>query len=65
MVDQVGDGAAIVEAEELLEHQAGQELRLSELLGAERMPMRGEGLAGGVVGDLEHPARGFARRHIS
>jgi hypothetical protein len=29
------------------------------------VPVRGEGLTGRVVGDLEDPARGFARGHIS
>ena len=53
------------EVGELLEHQAGQELGLGELLGAELVPVRGEGLAGRLVGDLEHPARGFAGLHTS
>ena len=56
---------AVVEARELLEHQAGQELGLGELLGAELVPMRGECLASRLVGDLKHPARGFAGLHNS
>ena len=52
MVGQVFDEPAIIEAEELLEDQAGQELGLSELLGAESVPMRSDGLTGRVVGDL-------------
>jgi hypothetical protein len=50
---------------ELLEHQAGQQLGLSELLGAELVAMRRSGLAGGFVGDLQNPARRFACLHIS
>lgn len=65
MVGEVRRQAAVVEARELLGHQAGQELGLGELLGAELMPARGEGLTGGLVGDLEHPARGFAGLHTS
>ena len=56
---------AIVEAGELLEHQAGQELGLGELLGTELVPMRGDCPAGGLVGHLEGPARGFAGLHDS
>ena len=63
VVGQVLDEPAIIEAEELLEHQAGQELGLSELLGAEPVPMRRDGLTGRVVGDLEDAARGFAQGH--
>ncbi len=65
VVGEVLGEPAIVEPRELLEHQAGQELVLGELLGAELVPVRGEGLTGGVVGDLEDPARGFAGGHIS
>ena len=65
VVGQVRGEPAVVEAQELLEHQAGQELGLGELLGAELVSVRGEGLTGGVVGNLEDPARGFARGHIS
>jgi hypothetical protein len=54
-----------VEVGELLEHQARQELGLGELLGAELVPVRGECLTGGLVGDLEHPARRFAGLHTS
>jgi hypothetical protein len=55
----------VVQVRELFEHQAGQQLRLSELLGAEFVAMRRNGFAGGFVGDLENPARGFACLHIS
>ena len=65
VVGQVLGQPAVVEAGELLEHQAGQELGLGELLGAELVAVRGAGPAGRLVGDLEHPARGFARRHTS
>jgi hypothetical protein len=65
VIGQVCRQPAVVEAEELLEHQAGEELVLGELPGAEPMPMRRQGLAGGVVGDLEDAARRFARNHIS
>ena len=65
VVGQVRGEPAVVEARELLEHQAGHELGLGELPGAELVPVRGEGLAGGLVGDLEGPARGFAGSHIS
>jgi hypothetical protein len=41
------------------------ELGLGELLGAELVPVRRKGMAGRLVGDLEHPARGFAGLHTS
>ena len=44
--------AAVVEARELLEHQAGQELGLGELLGAELVPVRGEERVLGTI-DLQ------------
>jgi hypothetical protein len=65
IIGQVRRQPAVVEAQELLEHQAGQELGLGELLGAEPVPMRRQRLAGSVVGDLQDQARGFARNHIS
>jgi hypothetical protein len=65
VVGQVLGEPTIVEAEELLEHQAGQELGLGELLRAEPVSMRRQGLTGRVVRDLQDPARGFARGHIS
>ena len=55
----------VVEAQELLEHQTGQELRRVELLGAVLVPVRKQDVVGGGVGDLQDPARGFARGHIS
>src|ERR1700744_158254 len=65
MVGQMLGQSAVVEAREVLEHQAGQELGLGELLGAELVPVRGEGPAGRVVRGLEDPAGGFAGKHIS
>ena len=65
VVGEVRSQPAIVEARELLEHQAGQELGLDELLGAELVPVRREGLAGRLVSDLKHPARRFAGLHNS
>jgi hypothetical protein len=63
VVAKVRGEAAVVEAQELLEHQAGQQLVLSKLLGAELVPVRGESLTGSIVRHLQDPARGFARRH--
>ena len=63
MVGEVVGQAAIVEPRELLEDQAGQELVLGELLGAELVPVRGEGPASRVVGDLEDPSWRLARGH--
>ena len=57
--------APIIEARELLEHQARQELVLGELLRAELVSVRGQRLTGRLVGDLEHPARRFAGLHTS
>ena len=65
MVDEVLGQPAVVEARELLEHQAGQELGLGELLGAELVRVLGQRPAGRLVGDPEHPARGFAGLHTS
>jgi hypothetical protein len=56
---------AIVEARELLEHQACQELGLGELAGAVDVAVRRHRLAGRFVRDSEDPARGFAGSHIS
>jgi len=64
VVDKVLGQTPVVEVRELFEHQASQQLRLSELLGAELVSMRRNGLAGGFVGDLENPARRFACLHI-
>jgi hypothetical protein len=65
VVGQVRRQAAVVQPGELLEDQAGQELGLGELLGAGLMSMFRQRLAGGLVGDLQHPALGFTRSHIS
>jgi hypothetical protein len=65
MIGEVVGQPAIVEARELLEHQAGQELGPGELLGAEPVPVSGKGLTGGVVGDPQDAARGLAGGHIS
>ena len=51
-------------AQKLLEHQAGEELRLGELLGAELVPIRRQGLAGRLSGDPQDGVRGFAGLHI-
>src|SRR5262249_10189931 len=56
--------ASVVEAEELLEDQAGQELGLREGLGAVDVAVGRDRLPGGVVRDLEDPARRFAGGHI-
>ena len=65
VVVEVLSQSPVVEARELLEHQARQELGLGELLGAELVCVRGERAAGRLVGDLEHTARGFAGLHTS
>ncbi|HEX4610376.1 MAG TPA: hypothetical protein VH092_19455 [Urbifossiella sp.] len=65
MIGEAVGEAAIVEARGLLEHQAGEQLVLGELLGAELVPVGGERMAGGVAGDPEDPARGSAGGHIS
>ena len=64
VVDEMLGQTPVVEVRELLEHQAGQQLRLSELLGAELVSVCRKGLAGGFVGDLENPTRRFACLHI-
>jgi hypothetical protein len=56
---------AVVEAREFLQDQARHQLRLRELLGAEIVPMRGDGPTGGRGRDLKNPARRFAGGHIS
>jgi hypothetical protein len=63
VVAEVSGQTAVIEAQELLEHQAGQQLVLSKLLGTELVSVRGESLTGSIVCDLQDPARGFARRH--
>ena len=65
VVHEVLGEAAVVEAQELLEHQARQQLGLGKLLGAELVSVRRGSLAGSVVRDLQDSARGFARSHIS
>jgi hypothetical protein len=65
VVGQVLGQPAVIEAREVLEHQAGHELGLGKLLGAELVPVRGESPAGRLVGGQEDPARGFAGSHIS
>ena len=65
MVRQMHCQPSVIEVGKLLEHQAGQELGLGELLGAALVPVRGEGPAGRLVRDLEDPARGFAGGHTS
>jgi len=55
VVDEVPGGPPVVQAEQPLEHQAGEELVLSELLEALLVPRRRQRLAGGVVGDLQDP----------
>ena len=65
VVHEVLGEAAVVEAQELLEHQARQQLGLGKLLGAELVSVRRDSLAGSVVRDLQDSARGFARSHIS
>jgi hypothetical protein len=64
MVGEVLGQSAVVKAGELLKHQAGHQLGLSELLRAVFVPICGKGLAGGIVGDLKNAPRRFARFHI-
>lgn len=64
VVGQVLGEAAVVEAQELPEHEAGHELRLGELLRAVAVAVGREGQPGRVEGEGEDPARGFARSHI-
>ena len=65
VVGQVIGEATVVEAQELLDHQATEELGLGEFLGAVDMAVVRDGLASGVVGDLEDPDWRFAGGHIS
>jgi hypothetical protein len=65
MVLEVLGQAAVVEARELLEDQAGQELGLGELPEAELVRVLGHRPEGRLAGDPEHPARGFAGLHTS
>ena len=65
MVSQMISQPPIVNSEELLEHQASQQLRLCELLGAVLMAVRWQRSAGGLVRNLQNAARRFASRHIS
>ena len=65
VVGQMRGQPTVVEAEELLEHQAGYKLVLGELLGAVFVAVRRQGLADSLVGDVQDPARRFARGHIS
>lgn len=60
VVDRVMCEPAVVEARELPEHHAGQELGLGELLGPELVAVRWEDLTGRLVGDRKDPARGLA-----
>ena len=64
LVSQIISQPPIVNSEELLEHQASQQLRLCELLGAELMAVRWQRSAGGLVRNLQNAARRFASRHI-
>lgn len=65
MIHEVLGQAAIVQARELLEHQASQELGLAELLVAELVRFLGHRPEGRLIGNPEHPARGFAGLHTS
>ena len=65
VVHKVVGQTAIVEVRELFEHQAGQQLGLGKLLGAELVSVRRKSLAGSLVRDLQDPARGFTGSHIS
>ena len=65
VVHEVLGEAAVVESQELLEHQARQQLGLGKLLEAELVSVRRDSLASSVVRDLQDSARGFARSHIS
>jgi hypothetical protein len=57
MIDEVCSQTTVVETRELLEHETSQQLGLSELLGAELVPVIRHGPAAAVVGDLEHSTR--------
>ena len=57
--------AAMAEAEELLEHQASEALRLGELLGAEPVPGHRRHWTSHLIGDLEHEQGGLAPGHVS
>jgi hypothetical protein len=63
VVAEMNSQAAVIEAQELLEYQAGEQLGLRELLRAKLMPVRGKSLRGRIVRDLKNPAWGFACRH--
>lgn len=55
--------AAIVELHEFLEREAGEELMLGELLGAEPVSVRGHGLFRTLVGRLQDLPRRFGGLH--
>jgi len=61
VIDELRGQTAVVEVRELFEHEAGQQLGLSKLIGAVLVSVR----TNSPVGDLQDPARGFARSHIS
>lgn len=54
---------AIVELEKVLEHQAGEQLMLTELLGTEPVRVRRQRRAGRRVGHLQHLPWRFAGLH--
>ena len=65
MVRQMISQPTVVNSEELLEHQASQQLRLRELLGAVFVAVWWQRSAGGLVRNMQNTARGFASRHIT
>ena len=59
VVDKVIGQPAVVEVRELFEHQEGQQLGLSILLGAVLVPVRRKNPADSLVRDLQAPAGDF------
>jgi len=59
VVGEVGNQAAVVGPEKRLEHQAGEQLRLGELLGAELVGIAAQPAVGDREGLTGNAQRGF------
>ena len=64
-IAQQGRQLAIVELQELFQHQAGEQLRLRELLGAESMAIIRQAQTARQMRDDEHSPRRFGGLHKS
>jgi hypothetical protein len=66
MIFQMGHDASIIGLQEVLEHQAGEQLMLRKLLGTARMPIGRQRSARRRQGGPHHILRRLARnRHIN